>query len=333
MQNKNLHVCGIGHALVDIEYTLDESQFESLGLKKGTMTLVSAEEQQAMIQKIAHHAPHRSSGGSAANTIIAIGQFGGRAAYKTILGDDAFGKFYASEFQELGIHLEAESIPGALTGTCLVLITPDAERTMLTNLGVNSTYNRDHLVEQTIAGSEWLYAEGYRLTEPGGAEAVKEAIEIARRNNTKIAFTFSDTFVVNVFRDRVQEITEFADLIFCNESEAMAFTEATDKLEAFKALQAQFPNIVMTLGANGALIKYAGNIHEIPAYQTRAIDTTGAGDMFAAGFLYGITHQYSTEKAGHLASYASSRIVAQYGARLKESPVELRNSILASIKD
>ena len=329
---KDIHVCGIGHALVDIEFAIDEDTFESLGLTKGSMSLVSEEEQTAVIATLSQRTHHRSSGGSAANTIIAIGQFGGKAAYKTILGDDSFGAFYAKEFRDLGIVLDAEIKEHSKTGTCLVLITPDAERTMMTSLGVNSTYNRDHLVEETISRSEWLYVEGYRLTEPGGADAIREAVILAKKHDTKIAFTYSDSFVVNVFRDIVEEIASFTDLVFCNESEAMAYTKTDDHEEAFKKLTASFPHTVMTRGKHGSELLVFGQRHSIPAYEVTAIDTTGAGDMYAGGLLYGLTQGYSVLRSGHLASYASSRVVAQFGARLKESPEHIHSSVLATFE-
>lgn len=328
---KDIHVCGIGHALVDIEFAVDDSTFESLGLQKGSMALVSESEQSHVIQSLSDRSHHRSSGGSAANTMIAIGQFGGKVAYKTILGDDALGTFYAGEFRDLGILLEAESIPNSKTGTCLVLITPDAERTMMTSLGVNSSYNRDHLVEETISRSEWLYVEGYRLTEPGGAEAIKEAVSLAKKHSTNIAFTFSDTFVVNAFRDIVNEISESTDMVFCNESEACSFTGKEQHEDAFKALIDMFPHVVMTKGKHGAEIFFNGEHASIPAYETIAVDTTGAGDMFAGAFLFGITQGCSITRSGHLASMASSKVVSQFGARLKESPKSMYQTILATI--
>ena len=330
--NKDLHICGIGHALVDIEYSINEQQFAPLGHKKGTMTLVSPQEQSSTIESLQAHSPHRSSGGSAANTIIAIGQFGGKAAYKTILGNDYLGHFYADEFRQLGIHLEAEIIPNSITGTCLVLITPDAERTMLTDLGVNSTYNKDHLVIETIARSEWLYAEGYRITEPGGAAAVLEAVNIAKQHNTNIAFTFSDTFVVEVFKDRVLEILQYTDMIFCNAAEACAFSEMYNEQDAFEYLKTICKHVIMTRGNQGAFIHYDGSDVIIPAYPAHPIDTTGAGDMFAGGFLYGITNGYTVEQAGHLGSYAASKIVSQYGARLKSSASDIKNEVFSLLQ-
>ena len=199
---------------------------------------------------------------------------------------------------------------------------------MMTSLGVNSTYNRDHLVEETISRSEWLYVEGYRLTEPGGADAIKEAVILAKKHDTKIAFTYSDSFVVNAFREIVDEISSFTDLVFCNESEAMAYTHTDNHEEAFRLLNEKFTHTVMTRGKHGSELLVKGQRHTIPAYSITAVDTTGAGDMYAGGFLYGLTQGYSVLRSGHLASYSSSRVVSQFGARLKESPAELHDSII-----
>ncbi|MBS1538384.1 MAG: adenosine kinase [Bacteroidetes bacterium] len=331
MTLKNLHLCGLGNALVDIEFQLSDAEFSELNLQRGTMTLLDSSEQNSLIQTMQHHTPHRSSGGSAANTIIAFGQFGGKAGYKAVLGDDDMGRFYAGEFTDLGIHLDAELVPNSHTGKCLVLITPDAERTMLTALGVNGNFSTEHIVESTIARSEWLYIEGYKFTENSGRAAINESIIIAKKHGTKIAVSFSDTFIVNFFREGLEEALTHADLIFCNESEAGTYTGLDDTNEIFDVLAKQFANVCFTMGKKGSRIKWDEEVFDIPSYPTTPIDTTGAGDMYAAGFLYGITHGYSPEKSGQLASYAASRIVSQFGARLKESPSVIRDTILQSI--
>ena len=315
MTMKTLQLCGLGNGLVDVQFQVTESEFELFGIKKGTMTLVSAEEQEQYFKRLQGSIPHRSSGGSAANSIIAFAGLGGKASFKTVLGDDVWGNFYAQEFKNLDIELIAEIIPQKMTGTCLILITPDAERTQLTCLGINEDFGTEHINEQTVANSEWLYIEGYKFSEPKGAHAIEEAISYAKKHNTKIAVTFSDTFVVNVFRDQLQNAVSAADLIFCNETEGCAFTGETNPHAAFQALCSMVPNVAYTRGAEGSLIRYNGETVAISTFDTNAIDTTGAGDMYAAGFLYGITHNYTPQFAGHLGSYAASKIVSQFGAR------------------
>ncbi len=331
MADKEIQVCGLGNGLVDVQAEVNDDMLEKFGVGKGTMTLVEASAQSKYIQQLNNHTFHRSSGGSAANTMIALAQFGARSALKTILGLDDMGSFYAKEFQDLGIHLDADMVHEQDTGTCLALITPDAERTMLTSLGVNRAFGTEHIREATVARSEWLYIEGYKFSEPNGAEAIAEAMRFARQYGTKIAVSFSDTFVVNVFRDSLEEIASNADFIFCNETEAMAFTREDNSDDAFRKLSNSFPSVACTLGKRGSLLNFGEDIHEIAPYYTTPIDTTGAGDIYAAGVLYGITHSYSAVQAGHLGSYAASKVIAQFGARLKESPDLIRKAVLEKV--
>ncbi|MFM8473590.1 MAG: adenosine kinase [Candidatus Kapaibacterium sp.] len=325
---KDLHLVALGNALVDIELHVHDDELQSTRLPKGGMTLVDAGDQHSLLQHFRVDRGRMSSGGSAANTVIAFRQFGGNAAYKTLLGSDALGDFFASEFESLGLHLFAERSADHPTGTCVVLVTPDGERTMQTSLGVNTNFSRQHIDADVIRRSEWLYIEGYKFTEESGAEAIDEAIFHAKKADVRVAVTFSDTFIVNVFRDSLQRAVKAADLIFCNEFEAKAFAETDDHHEAFRSLTSAVPNVAMTLGASGSRVRIAHDVHEIPAFPTTVLNTNGAGDMYAGAFLYGISHGMSTEKAGRLASYASSLVVSQHGARLQSSHTDVRDHIL-----
>lgn len=326
---KNLQLCGLGSGLVDVQFQVSEEELKEFGVQKGGMTLVTANEQEQYFRKLKGHTPHRSSGGSAANSIIAFAGLGGKASFKTVLGNDEWGSFYAQEFKDLSIELNAEIVPNQMTGTCLILITPDAERTQLTCLGINSSFNADHIREETIARSEWLYVEGYKLSEQSGVEAISEAIGYAKKHNTKIAVTFSDNFIVNVFRNELAEAVKSADLIFCNETEGCSYTDTDNPHEAFMRLCEIVPNVAYTRGATGSLVQYNGETYAIAPYDTVPLDTTGAGDMYAAGFLYGISHNYSPEYSGHLASYAASKIVSQFGARLHGNYEEMKQFIIS----
>jgi sugar/nucleoside kinase (ribokinase family) len=314
---KQIQLCGIGNGLVDLEITISSEQLASLGIKKGTMTLVSEKEQQELLAKLSHTEPFRCSGGSVANSIIAFTALGGKAAQKTILGNDDFGHFYEKEFLDLGIHLDAKKVDNSSTGTCAVLITEDAERTLLTSLGVNATYGKDDIVSSTIAKSEWLYIEGYKFSEPSGVESINHAIEIAKQNNTKIALSFSDTFVVNFFRNDVEKVLQNTDFLFCNETEASAYTNEDNFSKNFDLLTSKVKNVALTNGKNGSKVKWYGEIAEFEAVQVNAVDTTGAGDMYAGSLLYGLFNGLTVQQSGKLASYASAQIVAQMGARYK----------------
>lgn len=327
---KDIKLCGLGNGLVDIQYEVTNQELEQLGIGKGLMLLVSPEEQVELLKKLKNKNRHVCSGGSAANTIIAFRKFGGTAAYKTVLGRDDFGKFYSNEFTEMDIILRATYLDRIQTGTCIVLITPDSERTMHTSLGATSKFSVNEIDEFLIKRSEWLYIEGYKFSEPSSTDAIFLAMEYALKHKTKVAVSFSDKFITDSYRDNLMKVAEKSELIFCNESEALSFTKSKNVDDAFQKLCGISEKVALTRGANGSMILWDSVVYEIPAYQTKAIDTTGAGDMFAAGFLYGIVQTGEADLAGHLGSLAASKIVAQLGARYKGDHVELRNKILAN---
>lgn len=327
---KNILLTGIGNALVDIEYQVTEQELAAFGVEKGGMTLTDAVRQREMIEKLTGKEVHKSSGGSAANTIIAFAQFGGQGAYCSLLGKDSMGEFYASEFSDLGIVLEAGLVKGADTGTCLVLITPDGERTMNTTLAVNTDFTKLNIDEQLIKNSEWLYIEGYKLTDDNGAESAEVAAFYAKKHQTNIAVTCSDGFIVDIFGDRLKSILKSADLVFCNEREGCALANEDVADSAFRKLTSDYKNVVFTQGDRGSRILWNGYDVQIPAYAVKLVDTTGAGDMYAGAFLYGALHKHRPEHAGRLASYASAQVVSQFGARLKASHIEIRDSVLVN---
>ncbi|MBI2793955.1 MAG: adenosine kinase [Ignavibacteria bacterium] len=325
---KNTLLTGIGNALVDIEFNVTEEELQAFDVPKSTMTLTGASRQSEIIASLNHREQHKSSGGSVANSIIAFAQFGGSAAFCSLLGDDTFGRFYTDEFNELGVTLNAHVASGLPTGSCLVLITPDRERTMITTLGVNIQFSRKNVDEQLIAQSEWLYIEGYKLSEEEGADAIEIAAFYARKHGTNIAVSCSDTFIVNEFGDRLESLLSSTDLIFCNEREGRSLANEENADDAYMALASRYRNIVFTMGAAGSKLKWNGKECDIPAYAIPVVDTTGAGDMYAGAFLYGVLHRQHPEFAGRLASYAAAQVVGQYGARLKANHIEIRDSIL-----
>ena len=325
---KDIQLCGLGNALVDLQFEVSDQEIARLGIAKGTMTLTDWSSQNEILKKLSGVNHNKCSGGSAANTVIAFSKFGGKAAYTTNLGNDDFGHFYANEFKELGIVLQTEHLEEHPTGICLVLISPDAERTMMTYLGASASISSDHINRDIIARSEWLYIEGYEFSSENGTEASFKAMEYALENKTKIAITFSDHFITESAREDLLKVAEKSDLIFCNDVEAMSFTKKENVDEAFKHLCERYKNIVVTKGIKGSVINWNSEVFEIPSFKTNAIDTTGAGDMYAAGFLYGIISSGSPEKAGLIASYAASRVVSQYGARLNKNHKEIAEKFL-----
>jgi sugar/nucleoside kinase (ribokinase family) len=314
---KEFKLCGLGNAVVDIFLEVTEKEFTSLGFERGGMQLVELSEQKTLLERYQKHEPKLVSGGSVANSTIAFSQLGGQAAFIGCVGDDRYGLFYTNEFEELGIDIGNPIIVNESTGTCLCLVTPDAERTMRTCLAVSSHLAARHVDERRVANSEWLFIEGYVFANPEtGQTAIRESIRIAKEHGTKIAITCSDAFVVHVFGDALRDALKHADLFFCNETEACAVTQAKSAEEAFKKLNGSIPSVVVTNGPHGAYIRHNGVEAHVPAFPSEPKDLTGAGDMFAGAFLYGITHGVAPVKAARAAGYLSHKVISQVGARL-----------------
>jgi sugar/nucleoside kinase (ribokinase family) len=314
---KEFKLCGLGNAIVDIFLEVSDTEFASLGFERGSMRLVDPDEQRTLLDRYQKHEPRLVSGGSVANSIIAFSQLGGPAAFIGCVGDDRYGLFYTSEFEELGIDIGNPIIVNESTGTSVCLITPDAERTMRTCLAVASHLSARHVEEHRIAASEWLFIEGYVFANPNtGQTAIREAIRLAKQHKTKIAITCSDAFVPQVFGEPLHEALKEADLFFCNESEACSVTGAKNAEEAFHKLNGKIPSVVVTNGPHGAYVRHDGVEAHVPAFPCEPKDLTGAGDMFAGSYLYGITHGFSPETAALAASYLSKKVITQIGARL-----------------
>ena len=314
---KQFHVCGLGNAIVDIFLELSDQEFAALGFEKATMRLVELAEQQQLLERFKDREPRLVSGGSVANSTIAFSQLGGRAAFIGCVGDDRYGLFYQTEFEELGIDIGNPAIVGETTGTCICIITPDAERTMRTCLAVSSHLAQRHVDERRIKNSEWLFVEGYVFANPAtGQGAIREAIRLARKHGTKVAVTCSEAFVVHAFGDALSEALKQTDLLFCNTSEACAVTNTRAAPEAFARLKDVVPNAVVTAGPEGAYVRYGGVEAHVPAFPCEPKDLTGAGDMFAGAFLYGITHGVPADRAARAACFLAMKVITQVGARL-----------------
>ena len=316
----NLDVFGIGNALVDIQAQVDDAMLTQLELDKGIMTLVDESVQRNVITGLDGRPLHRCAGGSAANTIVGIAQLGGSAAFVGKVGSDDTGKFFVEDMRDLGIQMDIDPAD-QVTGTCAVLITDDAQRTMLTNLAASVTLSEKDIDENEawIKDAKYVYIEGYLLTGESTKAAAYRAIDLAKQHGTKIAFTASDPFLVNMIRDEIWSLIEGpVDLFFCNEEEAKSLTGEEDSVVAASKIHEHAENVALTLGEKGSLIMHGGETLPIEGVQVKAIDTTGAGDMYAGGLLYGITNGMSWRQAGHLASHASARIVSQLGARMEK---------------
>jgi len=318
---KKYHVYGVGNALVDMEFEVEDSFFEQNAIDKGVMTLVDEARQHELISHLDAFDGKKASGGSAANTVIASSYFGGNAFYSCKVSNDELGDFYVKDLKAAGVDSNVgDGRKDGITGKCLVMVTPDAERTMNTFLGITETFSVDELHQAAIAESEYLYIEGYLVTSSTGRHAAIEARKIAEENGVKTALTFSDPAMVQFFKDGLKEmIGEKVDLLFCNDAEAMSWSESDNIDAAVAALKQVANTFVVTQGSKGALLFDGKKMIEIAPHKVKAVDTNGAGDMFAGAFLYGITHGHSFFEAGNIASLAAARVVSQFGPRLAAS--------------
>ena len=312
-------VYGMGNALVDMEFEVEDGFLDFMKIDKGVMTLVDEEEQHRLLTHLDAFEGNKASGGSAANTLIALSALGGSAYYSCKVADDELGDFYLNDLKAAGVKSNMNGKhPHGVTGKCLVMVTPDAERTMQTFLGISSELSVAELNPDAIANAEYCYMEGYLVTSPCAREANIEAGKIARQHGVKTSLTFSDPAIVEFFGDALTEtIGDGIDMLFCNEHEAMAYTgkdNIDDAIESVKTFSKEF---AITLGAKGALVYDGATLYEIAPTPTTPVDTNGAGDNFAGAFLYGVTHGMSHQQAGELASRVSAKVVSQFGPRLK----------------
>ncbi|WP_339900495.1 adenosine kinase [uncultured Gilvimarinus sp.] len=315
------HIYGIGAALVDTEITVTDDDLTRMGVDKGVMTLVDEARQAELIGYLQDNdiASQRASGGSGANTIIAAGYFGCRNFYSCKVAGDENGDFYLNDIRDADVAYPA-TLGGhdGITGKCLVMITPDAERTMNTFLGISATVSVAELDEAAIAASQWAYIEGYLVSSDTGRAAAIKLRELAEANNTRTALSLSDPAMVKFFAEGLAEmIGGGVDLLFCNGDEALGYTDTETLDDAIAALKPIAKTFAITLGAKGSIVFDGDKLLSIPTEQAHAIDTNGAGDMYAGAFLYALTQGESMQRAGEFANLAATKVVTQYGPRLR----------------
>lgn len=315
-------VYGLGNALVDMEFKVTDEFFSINNVEKGLMTLVEEQRQNQLLDALKNENNKelkRQCGGSAANTMIAISQFGGNSFYSCKVANDETGRFYLTDLKENGVTtiLNENTAPDGVTGKCMVMVTPDAERTMNTYLGITATFSENELDFEALSNSKWLYIEGYLVASESGQKAAEVAARKAKELGVKTAFTMSDPNMVKFFRDNISQIIgEGIDLLFCNEVEAMEYAQTDDLLIAREELKKIAKSFVITLGKNGSMIWDGQMFIDIEPHQVEAVDSNGAGDMYAGAFLYGITNGHTFASSGALAAKASSKVVSQFGPRL-----------------
>ncbi len=315
---KKYDVYAIGNALVDFEVEVSEQQLKRLQIEKGIMTLIDAERHHALMEHLQGVRHNRASGGSAANSIIALSQLGCKTFYSCRVADDEAGDFFLNDLQSHGVHINHNSHrPESVTGECIVMVTPDADRTMNTYLGVTGELGADVLDIEAIKNSRYLYIEGYLTSTPQALEAACEAKRLAEQNQVKVAFTLSDPGMVRFFREGIDSlIGDGVDILFCNADEALEFTAQNSLPQALPLLKKIAKTFVITLGDQGSLICDGKNELVLAAERVDAVDTSGAGDMFAGAFLSVLCQGYDYKRAGQLANFASAQVVQKFGPRL-----------------
>lgn len=326
-------VYGIGNALVDTEFEVDESFFTDNDIEKGLMTLVTQEQQQKLVDVLTekYGIKKRAGGGSAANSMYALTQFGGKAFFTCKVSNDENGDFFLRELghQNIQTNNKSQSNEGT-SGRCLIMISPDAERTMLTYLGVSETVSNKELDFETVKQSEYIYIEGFLVTSPSAKAAAIELKQFAQENQVKTAMTFSDPAMVEYFLDGVNDVLGTGvDLLFCNEKEAMLWAGTENFQQACEKMKSKAKRFAITRGAEGALLFDGDDYININPHAVNAVDTNGAGDMFAGAFMYALTQGNDFKTAGKLASLASATVVSSFGPRLEaETHQELRSQVL-----
>ncbi|MDG2118017.1 MAG: adenosine kinase [Gammaproteobacteria bacterium] len=315
-------VYAIGNALVDSEFQVEDSFLRENNIEKGLMTLVDQERLDALEKALTERSElqARNCGGSAGNTLFALSKFGGSSFLSCKVANDAVGQFYSQQMTKDQIHTnKTSSEKDGKTGRCLIMVSPDAERTMNTHLGVSDSIASCDLEFSAAKNAKYIYIEGYLVTSPSAREALLDLREFAKKNNIKTAMTFSDPSMVEYFPKEVNEVlSDGVDLLFCNEQELKIWAKTENLESGLEKLRMRAKQFVVTLGSKGAIVFDGNQLIEIDACHARAVDTNGAGDMFAGAMLYGITHGLSLKQAGNLASLASSEVVSQFGSRLPE---------------
>ena len=314
---KKFQVVGIGNAMVDVLTQETEAFLSEAGIEKGIMQLIDMDRAVDLYSRIG--AAKEISGGSAANTIAGIAHLGGRTAYVGKVKDDQLGAIFAHDLRAQGAVYETKLAPkdaAQETGRCIVVVTPDGERSMNTYLGVTEFLEPSDIDVDMMADAEWIYLEGYRFDGPDSHAAFAKAINACKGHGGKVSITLSDPFCVERHRDAFRMmIREDVDLLFCNRAEMLSMYQTEDFDAALAQAAKEVSIVACTDSDNGAHILSGGQRWHAPAVPTQIIDATGAGDLFAGAFLWGLTNGHDLETCGRMGCVAASEVISHIGAR------------------
>lgn len=321
-------VYGIGNALVDTEYEVDDTFLDHAKLPKGIMTLIEEEDRKRITrlleQEYTQGAVKQSGGGSAANTMVIVSQLGSQAFYSCKVAADSTGDFFVKDLSDAGVdtNLSDDREQGA-TGQCIAMVTPDAERTMTTCLGITNFLSPRELNPQALKNSSYLYIEGYLVSSSTGFQAAVEAQEIALTSGVPVSLTLSDPVMVENFKSNYDQLlNKGVDLLFCNHDEARLLTGADSVEDCVTALKEICKTFIITCGKDGSVAFDGQDLVTGTGVPAKAVDTTGAGDIFAGAFLHCLCQGLGFSEANQLANKFAAKLVTRFGARLTQEEVE-----------
>jgi sugar/nucleoside kinase (ribokinase family) len=331
------HLYAIGNALVDTEYEVSDELLWAMGVSKRHMTLVDHAQRAQLLQHVQGLHPRRTGGGSAGNTAVALAQLGGQAFYSCRVADDDLGDFYKQDLRDNGVATnlsQTRLCSEGQTGSCMVLVTPDAERSMCTFLGVSSQLDTQALNLEAIAKSKIYYMEGYLAASPTGLEAAVHGRHVATTHQVQTALTLSDVSMINFCRSGLEAmIGDGLDYLFANEEEAQTWCGTTNLDSVLAQLSGLALTVCLTRGPQGCIVVQGLQRHEVPAMPISAVDTNGAGDMFAGTFLYGINHGLTAAQAAALGNHTAAAVVSQHGNRLTRAQMlQIRDHAMPALQ-
>lgn len=327
-------VYGIGNPLIDILINIDDVDLSSLNLSKGTMHLIDEERRKEILSYIKNKEITYSCGGSCPNTIISLSAFGIKTTLAGKIANDEFGSIYTSQLQNLGVISDIKSGNENPTGSSIIMISPDTERTMNTYLGMCRFFSAADISEKLLLDSEILYFTGYMWDTESQKEAVMKAINLAKKQNIKIVFDVADPFAVQRNKDDFLRLIEKnIDIVLANNEEAKILFDNENIQKGINELSKITNIAIVKNGPKGSFIKQKNeDLLEIPVNKVEAIDTTGAGDMYAAGFIYGLSKKYNLYNSGICASFLASQIILQKGAQFSEEKITTLKEVLSNGK-
>ena len=326
-QNARFDVCALGNAIVDVLAPCDAAFLEAKGLIPGSMQLVDEDQSATLYDAMA--AGVEASGGSAGNTVAGVGSFGGRAAYIGKVADDQLGRVFTHDMRAIGAHFDtAPLLNGKATAVSMINVTPDGERTMSTFLGASTEFASDDIDPAVIEAAKIVYLEGYLFDAEAARHAFAKAAGLARAAGRMIAITLSDGFVVERHREALLGFLETqVDLVFANATEVTSLFQTDDFDAAVNALRSKVKIAAVTRSAQGSVIVAGGETFEVSAFPVeKVVDTTGAGDQYAAGFMYGLANGRPLNVCGQLGSLAAAEVISHYGPRPQVSLKDLAAS-------